>query len=54
MIDYSEIQSLITTSPPTEFPAVAGLKPFFINVCDNDTIVQAVTDLQFDLSYNFV
>ena len=47
--DYSEIQSLITASPAPEYPDVARLKPFFLDVCDNTTIVQAVTDLQFDL-----
>ena len=47
--DYSEIQSLITSAPSSEYADVARLKGFFLDVCDNDTIVQAVTDLQFDL-----
>jgi hypothetical protein len=50
-IDYGEIASLITAAPQPERDALKTTpwREFFTDVCDNDTIVTAVTDLHFDL-----
>ncbi len=50
-IDYGEIASLIRTAPQPERNALdtTPWREFFTDVCDNDTIVTAVTDLHFTL-----
>ena len=50
-IDYSDIKFLITSSLQTERDTLKTTRwrNFFIDVCDNSTIITAVTDLHFDL-----
>ena len=50
-IDYGQIASLIRTAPQPERNALdtTPWREFFTDVCDNDTIVTAVTDLHFTL-----
>ena len=50
-IDYSDMRSLITTAaqPDRDTLKTARWKGFFVDVCDNSTIIAAVTDLHFDL-----
>jgi hypothetical protein len=50
-ISYGEIQDLVTAAPQTERDMLKNdrWKSFFKTVCDNTTIITAVTDLKFDL-----
>lgn len=50
-IRYSEIQPEITAAPQTERDMLnnARWKEFFLTVCDNTTIIPALTDLKFNL-----
>ncbi len=50
-IDYSEISSLITSPEQSERDTLKTTRwrDFFVDVCDNSTIITAVTDLHFDL-----
>ena len=50
-IEYSQIQSLVTGAPQTERDALKTntWRDFFVGVCDNSTIITAVTDLDYDL-----
>jgi hypothetical protein len=49
-IDYSDIKTLVTDAPQTERDALktGGWRDFFVSVCTNDTIIEAVNDLGFD------
>ena len=50
-IEYSQIQPLVTGAPQTERDALktSTWRDFFVGVCDNSTIITAVTDLDYDL-----
>jgi hypothetical protein len=50
-IDYGEIRALVTAAPQGERDALKNdtWKSFFVSVCDNTTILTALTDLGFDL-----
>ncbi len=52
-LKYSEIKGVITGTPQQERNALKASttvgKDFFIGVCDNTTIVEALDDLQYDL-----
>jgi hypothetical protein len=50
-IGYSEISTLITAAsqPDRDALKTVAWKSFFVDVCDNATMVTAVTDLGFDL-----
>jgi hypothetical protein len=50
-IDYPDIAKLVQAAPQPERDALntSGWREFFVDVCSNDTIVAAVTDLHFDL-----
>ena len=50
-IDYSEIRSLITSAAQAARDTLKTTRwrDFFVGVCDNSTIITAVTDLHFDL-----
>ena len=50
-LEYSQIQSLITSASQTDRDLLKTTvwRDFFVGVCDNSTIITAVTDLQFDL-----
>ncbi len=50
-INYSEIKNLITSAaqPERDTLKTTVWRDFFVGVCDNSTIITAVTDLQFDL-----
>jgi transglutaminase-like putative cysteine protease len=50
-IDYGEIRSLITSAPQVQRDALntGRWKTFFVDVCDNSTIITAVNDLRFGL-----
>jgi len=57
-IDYGQIKKMITSKPltPTE-KGVFKLKPwrdFFVDVCTNKTIVDAVNDIGFDLTTKLI
>ncbi len=52
-IDYSEIKAMVTGAPQSERDVLkrsttAG-RTFFVGVCTNETMVEALNDLQFDL-----
>jgi hypothetical protein len=50
MIDYDEIKAIVTGAPEGQRTALAsGWRDFFVTVCTNKTIVEAVNDLGFDL-----
>lgn len=50
-IEYSQIQSLVTAAsqPDRDVLKTTRWRDFFVGVCDNSTIITAVTDLHFDL-----
>jgi hypothetical protein len=50
-IGYGEIRALVTAAPQAERDALktSRWQSFFVSVCDNTTIVTALTDLGFDL-----
>jgi hypothetical protein len=50
-LDYSDIKGFITSAPQPERDALknGAWRAFFTDVCDNDDIVEAVNDLNFDL-----
>ena len=50
-IDYGEIRSLVTAAPQGERDALktGAWQGFFVDVCDNATMVTALNDLGFDL-----
>jgi hypothetical protein len=50
-LDYPDIKAWITAAPQAERDALKTdrWKAFFVDVCTNDTIVDAVNDLNFDL-----
>ncbi|MBW4677482.1 MAG: DUF4157 domain-containing protein [Desmonostoc geniculatum HA4340-LM1] len=51
-LDYATIKPWITAAPQTEKDALKTdtWKNFFVKVCTNDTMVDAVVDLNFDLT----
>ncbi|HTN06762.1 DUF4157 domain-containing protein [Agriterribacter sp.] len=50
-INYADLQSIISTAPQPERDVLKTIRwrDFFVAVCDNSTIITAVTDLHFDL-----
>jgi hypothetical protein len=50
-IDYSEIRTLVTSAPQSarDILKTSTWRDFFVGVCDNSTIITAVTDLHYDL-----
>lgn len=50
-IDHDDIGALVRAAPQLERDALktAPWRDFFVDVCTNDTVVGAVTDLHFDL-----
>ncbi|MEO5592587.1 MAG: DUF4157 domain-containing protein, partial [Chitinophagaceae bacterium] len=50
-IDYSDISALITAAlqPEKDTLKTINWRSFFVDVCDNSTIIPAVADLHFDL-----
>jgi hypothetical protein len=50
-IDYDDIKSMVVAAPQTERDALKtpAWRDFFVAVCDNETIIEAMKDLHFDL-----
>ena len=50
-LDYSEIKSMVISARQAERDALKTIRwrDFFVGVCDNKTIIEAVNDLGFDL-----
>src|SRR4030095_2250401 len=50
-IEYSEIRLLVTSAPQADRDVLKTTRwqTFFVGVCDNSTIITAVSDLHFDL-----